>query len=434
MNVSHLDALATASFILAVLHTFLVSRFRKLATHFPEGSAGENFFHLLGEVEVSFGFWAAAFVTGLALTDGSNPAIAYLNSRSFTEPAFVFVIMAVCSTRPILEFAKAVISVIARLLSLLLLPIGQTVGRTIGRPTALYIATVTIGPLLGSLITEPAAMTVTALILLDQFFKQNLSIKFKYATIGLLFVSVSIGGTLTPYAAPPVLMVAKIWNWDLNFMLTHFAWRAILATVIFACLVATFFRRELAQVDLPESKSEGRQTPIWVYATHLGFLILIVAFHQHTVVFGGLFLLFLGLYSVTNEYQSELKLREGLLVAFFLAGVVVLGEPQRWWLEPLLKGLNTLALYLGAIGLTSIIDNAALAYLGSQLEGLSEALRYTLIAGSVVGGGLTVIANAPNPVGYGLLNSSFGDEGIKPLYLALAAAPFTAIAAVIFWL
>jgi hypothetical protein len=151
------------------------------------------------------------------------------------------------------------------------------------------------------------------------------------------------------------------------------------------------------------------------------------------VVFVGLFLFFLGLVQVTNEYQSELKLKESLLVGFFLAGLVVIGGPQRWWLEPILKNLSTIPLYFGAILLTSFTDNAALTYLGSLVEGLSDISKYSLVAGSVVGGGLTVIANAPNPAGYGILNPYFGKEGISPFKLFIAALIPTLVAAIIFW-
>lgn len=295
----------------------------------------------------------------------------------------------------------------------------------------------TVGPLLGSFITEPAAMTVTALILLDGFFKEGASQKFKYTSLGLLFVAVSIGGTLTPCAAPPVLMVAGQWGWDLSFMLTHFGWKAAVSVFVAAIGVATFFKKEIISLRSDfahEAEEDLKKIPAWVTIIHLAFLVVIVMTHRHIPVFSGLFLLFIGLYSITREYQAELRLREGLLVAFFLAGIIVLGEPQKWWLEPTLSGLGSFELFMGSIGLTAITDNAALAYLGSQIQGLAEESRYSLIAGSVVGGGLTVIANAPNPVGYGLLNSSFGEDGIKPLYLALAALPFTALAAIVFWL
>lgn len=420
-SLSFLELVATSCFALAVLHTFLVSQFQKLALKYKPGSPGENFFHLIGEVEVSFGLWAAVFLSFMALGISNSTAVEYLNSRNFTEPAFVFVIMAVCSTKPVLDFAKLLLSLFSKAL-----PLPNSI--------AIFISTLTIGPLLGSFITEPAAMTVTALILLEQFYNRKISTRFKYAMLGLLFVNISIGGTLTPYAAPPVLMVSGKWNWDLSFMLINFGWKAALSCILSSCLTAWVFKKELLAMDTNKKKEKKRaQLPLWVYVTHLIFLALIVMNHTHTTVFFGLFLFFLGLYTVTQEYQETLRLREGLLVAFFLGGIIVLGEPQKWWLEPVIKNLDSLPLYAGAIGLTSITDNAALTFLGSQIPTLSESSRYALVAGSVVGGGLTVIANAPNPVGFGLLNSSFGEKGISPLFLAVSATPYTVLAGILFW-
>lgn len=87
----------------------------------------------------------------------------------------------------------------------------------------------------------------------------------------------------------------------------------------------------------------------------------------------------------------------GLVGWIFLAGLVVLGGLQRWWLQPIVAGLEPLALFFGALSLTAITDNAALTYLGSLIEGISDASKYMLVAGAVAGGGLTVIAKRAQP-------------------------------------
>lgn len=417
-----IEYFATFCFGLAILHTFLVKHFQHLALRFSAGSPGENFFHLLGEVEIVFGVWAAIFLTYFSFSSGHQRAIEYLQERNFTEPVFVFVIMTVCSSKPILKLAEWLIEGFSRLIPL-------------NKSMAFYWSALVMGPLLGSFITEPAAMTVTALILLKRYYQKGISQKLMYATIGLLFVNVSIGGTLTPYAAPPVLMVAQKWNWDLVFMLTQFGWKGALAIFISTSFVAFRFKKEISKFNWMQLKPAKQQRiPYWVAAIHLVFLFLIIASSHYMAVFVGLFMFFLGLVTVTKEYQSELKIKEGLLVAFFLGGLVVLGGQQRWWLEPILTSLGTFQMYLGAMGLTAFTDNAALTYLGSQVPTLSEASKYALVAGSVVGGGLTVIANAPNPAGFGILNSSFGEEGISPLRLFLSAVTPTLVAAICFWL
>jgi Na+/H+ antiporter NhaD/arsenite permease-like protein len=133
--------------------------------------------------------------------------------------------------------------------------------------------------------------------------------------------------------------------------------------------------------------------------------------------------------SISESQENSLKLRESMLVGFFLGGLVVLGKPQSWWLSPLISSLSQYPLYFGATVLTAFTDNAALTFLGAQVPHLAENLKYALVAGAVSGGGLTVIANAPNPAGYGLLKEHFGEEGIKPGRLFLAALIPTVIAA-----
>ncbi len=412
------EIVATGLFALAILHTFAVSRFQHWAGLYREGSAAENFLHLLGEVEVVFGLWAGVLVTFLLARLGVHGVVEFLNSLNFTEPAFVFVIMTVASTRPILNFAAWMIDTLARSLPL-------------PRSIAFYGVAMVAGPLLGSFITEPAAMTVTALLLLERIFNARLSLPLKYATIGLLFVNISIGGTLTHFAAPPVLMVAPKWGWDFMHMLTNFGWKGALACLISTAGVVAFFRKEIKKIPMrPTIRSK---VPVWVTIAHLIFLSVIVFTAHYMVLFLGVFLFFLGLVTVTKEYQEELKLREGLLVGFFLAGLVVLGNLQRWWLEPILTSLEYVQLYVGTTLLTAVTDNAALTYLGSQVPGLSEHARYALVAGAVVGGGLTVIANAPNPAGYGILNPAFGKDGISPFYLFLGALPPTLVAGLCFW-
>ncbi|MDB5952666.1 MAG: hypothetical protein JWR65_4521, partial [Massilia sp.] len=172
--------------------------------------------------------------------------------------------------------------------------------------------------------------------------------------------------------------------------------------------------------------------PRMVALIHLGFLAAVVMLAHHPVLFLGLFLLFLGFTQAYQRYQDPLILKEGLLVGFFLAGLVVLGGMQQWWLQPLVSSLGPTALFFGALALTAITDNAALTYLGSLISGLGAHEKYMLVAGAVAGGGLTVIANAPNPAGASLLRRGFNDESIGAVGLFLGALAPTAVAAAMF--
>ncbi len=421
MDPAPMEILATVLFALAVLHTFAVKRFAHWAHQYPRGSIQENLLHFLAETEVVFGLWAAVLFAGIVALKGSvHDAVVYIESLNYTEPKFVLVVMVVAATRPVVKLAEGLISGIARLL-----PMPEAM--------AFYVAALIVGPLLGSFITEPAAMTLLALVLKRRYFDQGISLKLAYATLGLLFVNVSIGGTLTHFAAPPVLMVAAKWEWDTMFMLTHFGWRAALSCLTATTIVTFLFRQELRGLKVAENRSGA--VPVWLTVLHMLFLAAVVGFAHHPDVFFGVFMLFLGLVSATREYQDNLKLKEGLLVGFFLAGLVTLGSLQAYWLKPLISSLSGHALFYGATGLTALTDNAALTYLGSLVDGISADLKYALVAGAVTGGGLTVIANAPNPAGVGILQSSkvFGAEGISPLRLLAGALLPTFVAIVFFW-
>ena len=422
MTPNPIEILATTLFVVAVLHTFSVKFFARWAHKYPKGSIAENALHFLAETEVVFGLWAAALFVGIAALEGTVArAVQYIEGLNFTEPKFVLVVMVVAATRPVVVTAERFLTALAGLLPL-------------SKSLSFYLVALSVGPLLGSLITEPAAMTLLAIVLKRRYFDQGISSRLAYATLGLLFVNVSIGGTLTHFAAPPVLMVAHTWQWDTAFMLQHFGWRAALSTVASAILVGLLFRRELSAIEPVNNPNAA--VPTWLTLLHMAFLAAVVAFAHHPDVFFGVFMLFLGLTTATREYQDNLKLREGLLVGFFLAGLVTLGSLQAYWLKPLLARLDGSMLFFGAISLTAITDNAALTYLGSLVEGIGPELQYALVAGAVTGGGLTVIANAPNPAGIGILQTSkaFEGSGISPAGLLLGALGPTCVAIIFFWL
>ena len=405
-------------FVIALLHTFSTHMFEVLAHRYPRHA---GLFHLLGEVEVVFGFWAFVLMLFMAFVEGSASAIDYAESRHYAEPLFVFVVMVVAASRPVLETARSLVRALARL-----------------APVRTEVAQAWLGlallPLCGSLITEPAAMTLAALMLAPAVFRPGMPEWLKYGALGVLFVNVSIGGTLTAYAAPPVLMVAGAWGWDSAYMLTHFGWRALLAVLLNASVITLLLRPHLRPLDASvEGESPVRVPPV-VALIHLGFLAAVVLLAHHPVLFLGLFLLFLGFTQAYDRYQDPLILKEGLLVGFFLAGLVVLGGMQQWWLQPIVSSLGPTALFFGALGLTAITDNAALTYLGSLISGLSEHAQYMLVAGAVGGGGLTVIANAPNPAGAALLRRGFNEESIGAVGLLLGALGPTCAAAMMFLL
>ncbi|MFC7297650.1 putative Na+/H+ antiporter [Herminiimonas aquatilis] len=412
-----MNLIAAALFGIALVHTFAAKSFEKLA-HRSKHHSG--LLHLLGEIEVVFGLWAFVLICTMALVVGPQNAIEYTESRHYTEPLFVFVIMVIAASRPVLETVKGLVALLAKAM-----PIRTAVARV-------WLCLCAV-PLIGSLITEPAAMTLAALMLAPLVFHDGLPEWKKYAALGVLFVNISIGGTLTSFAAPPVLMVAATWNWDSAFMAATFGWKAAIAVFINATAVTFLIAKHLA--DKPsdaEKASNELPMPVTVAVVHLVGLAAVVYFAHHPVIFMAIFLFFLGFTKAYEPYQNPLILKEGLLVGFFLAGLVVLGGMQQWWLQPIVSGLEPTALFFGALFLTAITDNAALTYLGSLIEGMSDAAKYMLMAGAVAGGGLTVIANAPNPAGVALLRGGFRDGAISIGGLVAGAIAPTAVAAALF--
>ena len=463
------NLVATVIFLLAVVHTFLCAKFTRLAhrldeahhaelvasgVKYPKGrepvSFSATFFHLLGEVEAVFGLWLVplGLLLFLAPHHGWGDLVSYIDTRNFTEPVFVVVIMAIASSRPVVFFSRTCLRQVARL--------GNE------SPMAWWLSILLVTPLLGSFITEPAAMTIGALLLGRQFYVHRPSVRLQYATLGLLFAGISVGGTLTHFAAPPILMVAGIWEWDMAFMLTHFGWRAVLGIVLAVFAYFMLYRKELRTLGAASGQriraadeddaDVSPPVPFWVTLVHIGFLAWTVINLHHPALFVIGFLFFLAFARATEHYQDALVLRGPVLVGFFLAALVIHGGLQGWWISPVLAGLGEVPLFFTGVVLTAFNDNAAITYLGAQVPSFSpehlvggvmvakegadlvaaQALQYALVAGAVAGGGLTVIANAPNPAGQSLLGKYFGDGAISPGGLLLGALLPTVIMIVCF--
>jgi hypothetical protein len=427
------NLVATMIFLLAIVHTFLAPQIlqwshrlqhrheaqfdeRHGADHPEKNSRRERqsipaaILHFFGEVEAVFGIWVIPLGLLLAIFKGPDVARYYIDATvSYVEPLFVVVIMAIAASRPVVEAAVRLLGLIA----------GTS-------PARWWLALLTVGPLLGSLITEPAAMTICALLLGREFYRLGPSRPFMYATLGLLFVNISVGGALTNFAAPPVLMVAGKWGWSSYYMFTNFGDRAIAGIIVSNLAYFLIFRKEFDRLGrterhLPEDDAERREpVPLWITGVHLGFLGWTVLVAHEPALFIGGFLFFLAFTMTTLAYQDEINMKSPMLVGFFLAGLVVHGGLQAWWIEPVLSRLGEYPLLIGATVLTAFNDNAAITYLATLVPGFSDELKNAVVSGAICGGGLTVIANAPNPAGQSILQKYF-PGGIAPGGLFLAA-------------
>ena len=525
------NLVATLIFFCAIVHTFLSAKLTALGHKWEhqhdekisEGLAdkysvhyGAELFHFLGEVEVVFGLWAAALVVAIIGFFDWHTTVHYISYKvNFVEAMFVVTIMILAATRPILKLSEMTMQKIAGLLG--------------GSLTAWWFTILTLGPILGSFITEPAAMTICALLLGTKFYALQPSPKFKYATLGLLFVNISVGGTLTHFAAPPVLMVAGPWEWDSVHMFTHFGWKAVIGILFANGIYYLFFRKELTEMQhdfaieefkhriqtelikrkeleaefekigpltsveldfqgtvirkteeilshvkkrlekeylprllekgaypelireafdkrfeeiklkklrehipglLPKDKRppfidpdwDQRDDPVpaWVIISHVLFMGWTILNAHHPELFIPGLLFFLGFAQVTLPFQNRIDLKPPMLVGFFLGGLVIHGGVQGWWIEPVLGKLGEIQLMLSATVLTAFNDNAAITYLSTLVPGFTDGLKYAVVAGAVAGGGLTVIANAPNPAGQALLRRYF-ENAISPVGLLKGA-------------
>lgn len=404
-------------FGIAVFHTLVSPVFENFSQKFSKRSLVRRLFHLWGEPELVFGFWAIVFIVALFGTSGFSEASNFLKQLRLREPVFVGMILIVAGSKPLIEVFRGFLFWIAQ-------------KTDFQREIAVYFSCLFIGPLLGSLITEPAAMTITALIL-KKYLQPKNSRRFKYQTLATLFVNVSLGGALTPFAAPPIVMVMDPWKIDTSFIFTQIGWKAALAVFLNACYATWINRSELSKMNVSSDRKSS--VPTYVVLGNLMFLVGLVACAESAIGLIFVFLGYLGFYFWSRSFQFDFKIKQGASVAFFLFGLVLLGGLQKSWLEPLLSKLDQGSLFLGVTGLTAIADNALLTYLGSQLTNVTESFKYLLLTAALTGGGLTVIANAPNPVGISILEENFIPNGVQPFWLLIHAILPTLVCAVIFW-
>lgn len=418
-------AIALLIFACAIIHTLSVNTVHKWAralelTQAPlrknkkwRRGIGVQLLYFLSEIEVVFALWAIPLFLTIFFFYGWIVAVEYINTRDYTEPLFVAVILAMSATRPIIHIAEKTIVWCAKWFGASL--------------SAWWFTLLTIGPLLGSLITEVGSMTLCALLLSRQFFAFHPSRKLSYATLALLFVNVSVGGILTDFASPAVLVLAHCWHWTAAHMFSLFGWKAALGILLSNLFYRIAFRKEFSLLEEKKKRHEAARTshscteqetpiPAWITLIHILFILFIVAVSHYTALFVASFLFFIGFHQATRPHQYPIRLVRPMLIGLFLAGLVIHGGVQGWWVVNLLHSLSPIEVMGVAILLTGFNDNTAISYLSTLVPAWGDAFKYAIFTGVVAGGGLTVIANAPNPAGFAILNRHF-EGGIRTLRL-----------------
>lgn len=426
-----LNIFSSVIFILAVLHILSVRKISLLAKKIKPDTELKKFFieilHFLGEVEIVFGIWVIPLVICITTFYNWETAVDYLNSRNYTEAIAVVVIMSIAASKPIVYIVEKIIGFIA-----------HSFGNTL---SAWWLSLMIIGPLLGAFITEAGAMILTAVLLTKKFYDMRPSPKLSYASLGLLFTNVSLGGIITVFASPPALLAAHAWKWDSFYMFFTFGFKAIIAIALSSFFYYWLFKDEFKGLEKSfssanqseETKFKNEPIPCFVFIGNLIFLFG-VAYNVHLpVIFIGLYLFYLGFYQATSAFQGELHLRSALLVGFFIAGLVIHAGLQEWWIAPLFEHVDAFKMMGVSMILGPVTDNAALTYMATLIPDLSESAKYAVMVGAVSAGGLTVIANAPNPAGQQILNPYFKD-GISSLNLFKGAFLPTLISILIFFL
>jgi hypothetical protein len=434
-------AVSLTLFVLAIIHTLSANRVHAWARSFEarqapsrrgkrwERSLPVQLLYFLSEIEVIFAFWAIPLFITMVCFYGWTVGVEYIDTRDYTEPLFVAVILSLAATRPIIHIAEGAIQWCAQKLG--------------GSLSAWWLTLLTIGPLLGSLITEVGAMTLCALLLARQFYSFHPSKNLAYATIALLFVNISVGGILTDFASPAVIVLAHCWEWTTVDMFLVFGWKAALGIVLSNLIYWFLFRKEFKILDekkqmlaasqfLHPLKEKETPIPKWVTAVHVLFIVWIVLLSHYPALFVASFLFFIGFHQATRTHQYPIRLVRPMLVGLFLAGLVIHGGLQGWWVVNLLHGLSPISVMGVAILMTGFNDNTAISYLTTLVPNWGDAFKYAVFTGVIAGGGLTVIANAPNPAGYTILQRHF-EGGIKFMSLFLMALGPTLLLYLIFF-
>lgn len=403
---------STIIFFSAVVHTFLTPTLhdysKKLASRkktYPEKWKQFHFLsevmELFSEVEIVFGIWLIPLVLVFTIYEGWTSTLSYLNSRDYTHAMYITVILVVIGSRPIITFAEKILERIAR------------IGRD--TPAAWWWSILIIGPLLGSILKEPAAMALSAILLKKKFYNYQVSQKFKYATLGLLFMNISVGGMLTSFSSRALFIVATKWEWDWRYMLTRFGWKVVLGLILSTSLYFFVFYKEFKRnfpkmLPALEKDEAEHPTPLWITLVHLVFVALIVLSGETASLFIGIFLFFLGFWRATSFYQTPLHIKSAILVGFFFASLIIHGELQGWWIIPLMQNLSHFWAMEVSYLLSAFMDNAIVSYLTLDIPHFDDLKHYLIISGAMSAGGLTLIANAPNPMGHSILRSSFHEK------------------------
>lgn len=426
---------ATFFFILSVIHAFLTPRLYNMYLRirhqkilFPERKKKylvlTEITRMFSRIELVMLLWSVPFLLWFVYSENYKVMIGYLTSRNYMASLFIIVMMILVESNPIIYLSET-------LLNRLVQKIGKH------SPVAWWWVILLVSPMLSSLLKETGAMVIATMLLIRKFYIHNPSKKFAYATMGLLFSNISIGGLLTITSSRAMFMIMPTLKWSSHFIWAHFTWKAFLAILFSTTIYYLYFKKELKEFvktdAQQEDNNESIKAPWWVVCIHICFVWALLQCKTSPVLIISVFLCYLCFRCFTYSYQNIIDVNKACLIGLFYSGLVILGDLQEWWVLKLMQNQSDFGHMIISFGLSIFLDNALVNYLVHNLSVSHDCYHYLVITGCMAAGGLTVATNLPNIVGYTILRRGLKLKLPSLVGLFLAAIIPASINFFVFW-
>lgn len=436
MDVSHysspLRVGAAVFFFLSILHTFCTPFFYKrfqICQHkkmiFPEKWRKylwlSESYRLLSSVDVIFIFWSVPLFLWFLYSEGYAEAIDYFNHRNYLFALFIMIMLILLESRPIVYLSECIFLTIAK--------IGKQ------SPKCWWWTLMLGAPFSAILLKETGAMIIAATLLVRYFYKFAPSLRFSYATMGLLFSNISVGGLITDISSRALLLVSPALKGEQEFVIRHFSWKAVIAIFLSTTTYYLMFRKEFDHFPkvVKNASIADERVPIWLICLHVLFVAAIMSVRSVPLLMIGILILYLGLHQFTIFYQNSIRVTKVCCVGLFYAGLLILGGLQEWWMLVIMHRMSDFGYMFTSYILSMFLDNVLVNYLVHNLSVATDCFLYLVIAGCMSAGGVTILANAPNIVGYLIIKPFFPTSPVSLGRLFVFALGPSLIALMTFW-
>lgn len=424
---------ALACFILSIVHIFMIPVFARLYRNyqnkriaFPEDWKrflwlGE-WYRLMSTIELVFLLWSVPLFFWFLYTEGYKGTMAYLNTRNYTFSMFIIVMWLLLGSKPISYAVEHAFAKIAN------------IGRQ--SPKSWWLTVMFVAPLSTIFLRETGAIIIATTLLAKYFYDLSPSTRFSYATMGLLFSNVSIGGLLTTSSSRSLSMILRTLRWDNYEVMTHFGWKALLAICLSTTVYYYLFRREFHHFPrkIEHIINAGRKIPIWIICVHIAMAFAAMRFRSAPVLMGGVCIFYVFFHRLTVFYQNKIDFWKVCCLGVFFIGMSFVGGLQEWWILKLVKNSSDFGYMWAAYILSIFLDNVLVNLMMHDLPVVTDCYLYLVVAGCMSAGGLTLIANTPNIVSFATLRPFFQKPSFSFWKLFLASLFPSVLALMLFWL